>query len=142
MKDDFQNCLDKKKIIPSPSMVNFVEKELKIAFSDLAEAEDRFEHHSFKWCTVTAYYAMFHAARSLLYSKGYKERSHYCLSAALHDLFVNSGTMEARLIRAFSNAMRLREDADYADEYSEDGARQALEKAKEFLGVARGILEV
>ena len=118
-----------------------MEKELKIAFGDLAEAEDRFEHRSFKWCTVTAYYAMFHAARSLLYSKGYKERSHYCLSVALYELFVNPEMMEARLVRAFSNAMRLREDADYADEYSEDGARQTLDKAKEFLVNAQDILK-
>lgn len=140
MKDEFQKCLEKRKIIPSPSMVGMVEKELKIAFDDLAEAEDRFQNCRFKWCTVTSYYAMFHAARALLYSKGYKERSHYCPSVALFDLYVNPGKMEARLVRAFTNAMRLREDADYANEYSEEGARQALVKAKEFLQKTHEVL--
>ena len=106
----------------------------------MKEAKDRMDHCSFKWCTVFSYYAMFHAARALLYSKGYKERSHYCLSVSLQELFVKPGKRSASFSRAFLNAMSLREDADYADEYSEEGAAEAYRQADTFIGAVRKIL--
>ena len=33
---------------------------------------------------------MFHSARALLYSKGYREKSHYYLLVAMHALFVKN----------------------------------------------------
>lgn len=91
MKSEFQKCLDKDKVVPSSAAKNLVKKELKVAGSDLAEARDRLKHGSFKWYTVVSYYAMFHAAWALLYSRGYKERSHRCLAAAVDELFARPG---------------------------------------------------
>jgi hypothetical protein len=55
-----------------------VEIELRAAREDLADAEFVFEHDMLKRTTITAYYAMFHAARALVLARGYVEKSHYC----------------------------------------------------------------
>ncbi len=139
-KSDFDICLKNKRIIPSSEARSLVSKELSEALVDLEEARDNVSRQKYKWGTIQAYYAMFHAARALLYSQGYRERSHFCVLAAIEHLFGKAGLLEMRLVRAFGHAMSLREDADYAAEYSKEGAEQILKKAEDFYKKAQIIL--
>jgi hypothetical protein len=68
----FNQCLQNKKIFLFPKAKGLAQKELKIAQDDLAEAKDRFKNAKYKYPTINAYYAVFHASRALLYSKGYR----------------------------------------------------------------------
>ena len=89
-----------------------------------------------------AYYSMFHAARALIYSQGYREKSHYCLAVALRALFVDGGTMDAQLVRDFLNAMNLREAADYEAEFSQAGAKAVISSAEDFIEEAIRIVGI
>ena len=95
------------------------------------------ERGSYKWATIQAYYSMFHSARSLIYSKGYRERSHYCLIIAVRTLFVNDGLLNHMLVESLQPGKTLRENADYYGEYSKDSAEQMITDAGDFLKVAR-----
>jgi uncharacterized protein (UPF0332 family) len=95
---------------------------LAAAEEDLIEAKDRFHNSRYKYSTINAYYAVFHAARALLYSRGYRERSHYCLLIAQETLFVETGLMGNRFIRIFRDNMSLRESADYSSSFTKDSA--------------------
>lgn len=119
-----------------------VNKELSIAQSDLSDAKASFENQRYKWPTIQAYYAMFHAARALIYSRGYREKSHYCLVIALRALFADEGLMEAQSVRDFLNAMNLREAADYEAKFSESGAKAVIDSAERFIEKAIVILNV
>jgi uncharacterized protein (UPF0332 family) len=110
-----------------------VTKELDVARHDLAEAEGGYERKSYKWCTIQSYYAMFHAARALLYSRDYREKSHYCLAVAMRHLFVDKGLLDERVVDDLDDARALREDADYRTEFTEGGARHNLEAARRFI---------
>lgn len=140
MNPDFKSCLEKKKIITFPKGKSLVGKELRTAFEDLNDAKFGLAHKKYKWSTIQGYYSMFHTARALLYSQGYREKSHYCLSVALNALFVEEDKLDVEFIEAFRNAMTLREDADYRTHFSKSGAEAVLEKAEEFLNVAKEIL--
>lgn len=83
---------------------------------------------------------MYHASRALIYSKGYRERSHYCLFVALQELFVDRGTVGADLAESFRNSIRLRETADYRSDFSEEGALSVIEGAERLLRRAEEIL--
>lgn len=83
---------------------------------------------------------MYHAARTLIYSTGYRERSHYSLFVALQALFVDRGALDADLVDSFRLAMRLRENADYRTEFSEDGALSVIHRAEQLLERAEEIL--
>jgi len=83
---------------------------------------------------------MFHSARALLFSKEFREKSHYCLYAALKELFVKTDELNDEYVENFRNAMVLREDADYRTKFSKSGANAVLKKANEFLNEAKKIL--
>jgi uncharacterized protein (UPF0332 family) len=141
MSRDFRDCLDKKKLDRSDAAKALAGKEFKSAADDFADAEMSLSGKRFKWATIQAYYAMFHAARALLYSRGYRERSHFCVVAGIEHLFGESMLIELKWVRALRNAMSLREDADYSDAYSSEGAEASIQNAKEFLREAKRILE-
>jgi len=42
----------------------------------LRKAKDAFDEKNYKWSIVMAYYSIFHAARSILFALGLKEKRH------------------------------------------------------------------
>lgn len=130
---EFERCLKQRWLVAMPEARYLVEKELEVARSDYAEAEAGYKRGSYKWSTIQSYYAMFHAARALLYSRGYREKSHYCLSVAMRHLFVGEGLLDEALIDDLDDARALREDADYRADFSEAGARHNLEAANRII---------
>ena len=142
MNPEFKQCLDNKKIIPFAKGKNLVKKEISVARSDLFDAKAGYDNERYKWSTIQAYYAMFHAARALVFSEGYREKSHYCLAVALRALFADSKKMDAQLVRDFLNAMNLREAADYESDFSQDGAKAVIASADKFIEKAIAILGI
>jgi uncharacterized protein (UPF0332 family) len=138
---DFIECLRKKKIVPFRQAKTLAGKEIKAAEEDLAEARDRFDHRRYKYATIIGYYAVFHSARSLVYSRGYRERSHQCLAVALRALFVDSGLLPERYVSMLQDTMSLREDADYMGAFSEKGAALSISCAEAFVAAAKTLLE-
>jgi uncharacterized protein (UPF0332 family) len=115
-----------------------VAKELKGSESDLATAKASYEAGDHKWATVQAYYSIFHAARALLYNRGFRERSHRGLLKALAELYPRNTLLDMLVV--FEESMSLREDADYGLIYSEHGAGDALEDAEVFFERSKMIL--
>ncbi|MBP9855486.1 MAG: HEPN domain-containing protein [Candidatus Omnitrophica bacterium] len=137
---EFEECLHKNKIVKFPDVKASVKRELKAAQDDLKAAIQSLSENREKWATIQAYYSMFHTARALLYSRGYREKSHYCLIVAMKALFVTERVLDVSLVEAFQMAKTLRENADY-DEYSKKSAESLVDKAKEFLTVGKKILK-
>ena len=139
MNQEFEECLGKGKIRKFPSGGALAPKELETAEEDLKDAEESFSSGKYKWSTIQAYYSMFHSARALLYAKDYRERSHHCLIAALRVLYVDTRLVPGSLIEALGKGKRLREDADYYNRWSQEGAEFALEAARDFLSRAQDL---
>ena len=142
MNQEFKQCLENKKIVPFARGKNKVKKEVSVARSDLSDAKAGYQNERYKWSTIQAYYAMFHGARALIYSQGYREKSHYCLAVALRALFADEGKMDAQLVRDFLNAMNLREAADYEAEFSQSGVKAVIASAEKFIEKAAAILDI
>jgi uncharacterized protein (UPF0332 family) len=142
VNQEFKQCLENEKIVSFPKGKELVGKELSVARSDLLDAKAGYENQRYKWSTIQAYYAMFHAARALIYFRGYREKSHYCLSVALRALFIEEGKLDARTGRDFLNAMNLREAADYEAEFSMEGAKAVITSAEKFIKKATAILGI
>jgi len=115
-------------------------KEMERAAYDLTKARRSLYDNDAKWAIVKAYYSMFHAARALLFSKNFREKSHRALFVALRELFRN--TIKPELSHALEHGMALREEADYSMIYSEESARELIESAEEFVAEAKRILKI
>jgi len=137
---EYDECVKKGKIKAFSRGGALAAKELETARSDLESAEKTFSDSNYKWATIQIYYAMFHAARALIYSQGLRERNHFCLVIAVRELFVDKKLITASLLEALKEAKSLREDADYYNRWSEGGCKRLLVSAREFIGLAGQIL--
>lgn len=119
-----------------------IEKELKSAAYDLKRARISLSENDAKWATIQGYYAMFHTARALIYTKGYREKSHRCLAIALKELFVDQGKLPTEYLNHLKDAMDLREDADYGFIYDDESAKNIIDRADKFLNYAKSLLNI
>ncbi len=139
MSEEFQECLKKRKITKFERAKKLVKKEIGSSESDLCSAKESFEKENYKWAIIQSYYSMFHSARGLIYLRGYRERSHWCLIMAIRHLFVSRGHLSYKLVEALQLGKTLRENADYYGDFSKDAAAQMIENAEEFLKTAKEI---
>ncbi|MEM3626675.1 MAG: HEPN domain-containing protein [Candidatus Bathyarchaeia archaeon] len=102
----FKRFIEERRLVKIAVDRKLVLKEIEGAVYDLEEAKDSLSRRRFKWATIQGYYSMFHAARALIYSRGFREKSHYALLVALKELFKNQ--LESELIQNFEEAMSLR----------------------------------
>lgn len=140
MSQEFEKCLERgkiKKFSPGPKLAK---KELRLAREDLLIASQSFKDKNYRWSIIQAYYSMFHSARSLLYFKKYREKSHFCLIEAVRTLFVESGKLDVSLIESLLEAKSLREAADYYGDFSEINCKKLLKKAQEFIKITGEII--
>lgn len=124
--------IEKNYLTKIPVDKKLILKELSEAEYDLDKANIALEQKDFKWAIIKAYYSMFHAARSLLFSLGLKERRHFVVGIVLEQLS-EDGKLESKYVNDFRAAMSSREDADYRYVHSLDIAVYIVDIAEEFL---------
>jgi uncharacterized protein (UPF0332 family) len=90
-----------------------------------------------------AYYAAFHAARALLFSRGLEPLTHRGVRAQLGLHVVRAGLLAPELAEALSRASSLREDADYggAAVITAATAERACAEARDWLAATQALLE-
>lgn len=137
---EVQRLLNERKLMKAQISRDMISKEIAAAESDLSDATDSLQSNKFKWATIQGYYSMFHSARALLYSKGFREKSHFALFLALRAIF--SKEIEDSLIRQFEECMSLRQEADYGLSFSENGALEAINGAEKMLAKSKQILKL
>ena len=141
MNIKFQNCLDRgliRKFSRGPALAK---KELKSAELDIDTAKESLRKENYKWATIQTYYSMFHSARALLYSRGYREKNHQCLIESIRNFYVDKGEIGFGLVEALQKAKMMREEADYYGEFTKENATDLVHKAEEFLIKSKEFLE-
>ena len=111
------------------------EKHLERAEEKLSSANLLFENNMFVDAISEAYYAMFHAAKSLLALKDIYPKTHTGVVAQFGLQFVNEGLIEELYAKSFAKAQTKREIADYDIYYepSKEEAESIAEDAERFL---------
>jgi uncharacterized protein (UPF0332 family) len=133
MKPQFERHREKRNIVQISIDAELIEKEINEARYDLKSAENSINQENYKWAIVQSYYSMFHAFRGLLFSRGYKEKSHAGLKFAIKSLFVNNGIINNDIFAGFDFAMKAREMADYNYIYDEKTACDILESTRNLI---------
>lgn len=111
------------------------ESSLRMAAHKLSLAEKEMEHGIYENAIVSAYTAMFHSARALLFRDGFKERSHYAVFVYLNEKY--AGRLEKKYLNGL-NALRLqRHELMYWIEWAEETTK---EETQEIIGAAEGFL--
>ncbi len=130
---DFRECEEKGLVRKSADAREWAAKELENAGMFLEQSEKVLNAKAYESAEIIAYSSLFHSARALLFSRGYVEKSHYCLLIAIMSLY------EGEIREIFKEANYIREarhDALYS------GMRVAPEKARHAIDIARKAYEI
>ena len=103
---DVKTCMEKgylKAIEPDEELVK---KEMSEANYDFKGAEKAIAEKDFKWAIVKSYYAMFHAARAILFKLGLREKRHFAIVVALEELN-RLGKLESKYVNDFNDAVTI-----------------------------------
>lgn len=138
---NLKEALDEKYIVRIKPSEDLVKEEFEEAKYDLEKSEASFEEGDYKWSAVKSYYSMFHAARAVLFKKGFREKRHFAVVVVLEDLAFK-GLLEYKYVDDFEAALEVRKDADYRNTYSRDNAAYILDIAKEFLERMKKLVKV
>ena len=125
-----------KKIKPS---LQYAIKSLETGHKYIENAKDNLKLNNNNIVIFCSYTAMFHAARSILFRDGIKERSHICIITYLHETYPQL----KRLANQLDIYRRNRHNTLYGLDFlvSEDEARQAIEDAEQFYKQIKNILD-
>jgi len=140
MSYKFQDCLSRRGVVKRPAGRETVEREFAEAKGDLESAKKSLLESDFKWTIIKAYYSMFHACKSLLFSAGYVEKNHECLSATIEELFTDRGLLPSTIISDLRRAKIVREAADYGLTYGEASAKGTVQDAEQIFEVVSSYL--
>lgn len=134
----YEECFEKGQLRKAMVGKEEVSNQLKIAKDCLEKARIIFEKNRMNDVSfLMSYNSMFHSARALLYSKGYKERSHYCMYEFLKNEFGGDAEIK-RLAEICQNYREARGHVQYGGSFcSEDTAKEALLDAANFLKLAK-----
>ncbi|MEM7825892.1 MAG: HEPN domain-containing protein, partial [Candidatus Aenigmatarchaeota archaeon] len=129
---ELDECIRKGLIRKSIPSIEKAKRSIKKAEKWLEEAKRNFKFGLFDSCLVSSYSAMFHAARSILFKDGFREKSHYCLARYLEENYANKGKIEKNLVRLLDRFREFRHQELYELEFftSKEEAKEALEVAE------------
>lgn len=131
----FDECLKSgllKRIPPSEEKALGSLKKSKLW---LKEAEKTFKIGAFSSSILTSYLVMFHAARSILFFDGYREKSHSCIARYLEATHVKNKKLEIEWVQLLDHHRQQRHEDQYDISFisTDEEAKESIKVAKEFL---------
>ena len=140
---NFKECLSKGLIRKDSSAPERVQKSIEIADRFSSSAKKNIEIEELEMSELASYNSIFHSARSLLFNKGYTERSHICVIVALKELYNKNQTLVS-LLNTFDKIRISRHNIQYGGllidieeaEFVFNFAKQFLETAKKIINTA------
>ncbi len=128
---NIKEAVEKRFLVKEKLEKDLIDKEIKESAYDSQRAQKAFEEKDYKWAIIQCYYSMFHAAKAVCFTLGYREKKHFALVIILEELS-NVGKLEQEYVNYFKAAIDSREEADYHYNYSQDIAEHSLKMAFSF----------
>ncbi len=137
---NFKDCIAKGLIRKEKTAHERVSKSIEIAERFFNSSKKNLEIEELEMAEIASYNSIFHSARSLLFKKGYTERSHICVILALKELYKDNHEL-IDLLNTFDKIRISRHNIQYGGilvdleeaEFVFDFSKQFLEKTKKIL---------
>ena len=139
----YDDCIKENLLRIIPPSKQKAEESIKTAKKWLEEAEKGLENEAFNSSVMASYLAMFHAARSILFFDGYREKSHYCIARYLEENYTNKKLLEKSWIELLDYYRELRHDDQYSTSFfaTKEESENALQKSRDFTDRMEKLLE-
>lgn len=139
---NLKECIDEGLLVKIKPDNEKAKASLEMAEHKLGLAEKEFGYAIYESSVISAYAAMFHSARALLFRDGYKERSHYAIYVYLSEKYSNK--IERKYLVELDSLRLHRHDLMYGTKKAEikkDEAGSAISLAREFLNSVKKMIE-
>ena len=132
---EFGDCLKLGLLREIPPSKENAKQSLKAAKEWLKECERNMSGAAYNSCILSAYLAMFHSARALLFRDGFREKSHACLARYLEAKYVRGNKLEGEWVDLLDRYRDLRHDDQYGMSITviKEDAEEAYGTAKKFV---------
>jgi len=121
----------------------FVEASLLRAEKALRSAKILLQHGELEDAVSRAYYAMFHATKAILFSKGVKAKTHKGTISLFGEHLVKEGILGERYADMLRKAFDLRQKSDYElyAELNEELVKETVYNAEKFAEKVKELLK-
>jgi len=135
MPFDFNDCIKENLLRKIPPSKDKAIQSMKKAHQWLKEAKNSLKGAAFNSSILASYMIMFHAARSILFVDGYREKSHACVARYLEEKYVKTGRLNRKWVELLDHSREIRHDDQYNLSFisTRKDAEYALKSAGNFL---------
>src|SRR3989344_6052929 len=129
---NFQDCIKEGLIRNIPSSTDKSNASINASLRWLQESEKGLKNGMFNSSVLASYLGMFHAARSILFYDGFREKSHYCIARYLEEKYVKTKLLEEKWVTLLDYYRELRHDDQYSTSFiaTKEEAEKAFSTAK------------
>ncbi len=134
MSFNYEDCIKANLLRRIPPSKDKALQSLKKATVWLKESEKSLDADATSSSILASYMSMFHAARSILFIDGYREKSHACVARYLEEKYVKIKKLDKKWIALLDYSRETRHNDQYNLSFfsTEDDAKNALKSAQSF----------
>lgn len=138
----YEDCLEKGLLRKIPPSKDKALRSIEKAKKWLEEARNTIESKALNSSISASYLTMFHAARSILFLDGLREKSHACVARYLEQ-YVKRGRLEQNWVDLLDHNREIRHDDQYNLSFfaTKEDAERALRSAVDFLSRMKQLLQ-
>jgi len=142
MSFDYYDCIKENLLRKIPPSTDKAKQSIKKSKEWLSESKKSLNGGASGSSILASYMSMFHAARSILFSDGYREKSHACIARYLEEKYVKTKKLDMKWVELLDHNREVRHDDQYNLSFfsTEEEAENALKSAEDFLNAMEGLL--
>lgn len=135
MPYNYDDCIKEGLLRKIPPSKDKATQSFKKAGEWLREAENSLKADAFSSSILVSYMVMFHAARSILFVDGFREKSHACVARYLEEKYVKTGKLDKKWVELLDYNREIRHEDQYDLSFfsTREEAEKSLQSAKDFL---------
>ena len=142
MSLSYEDCVGRGFLRKIPPSKDKAHRSIEKAQKWLEEAKKTFESKAYNSAVSAAYLTMFHAARSMLFQDGWREKSHICVARYLEQ-YVKKGKLEQKWVDLLDHVREMRHEEQYDLGFfaTKEEAEKSLDSAVHFLSRMKNLLQ-
>ena len=144
MPFNYNDCMREGLLRKIPPSKDKATQSLKKAREWLKEAENSLKGDAFNSSILASYMVMFHAARTILFLDGFREKSHACVARYLEEKYVKTGKLDKKWMELLDHSREIRHNDQYDLSFfsTKEEAENALKSANDFLVAMDSLFKV
>jgi uncharacterized protein (UPF0332 family) len=142
MPFDYNDCIKENLLRKIPPSRDKAFQSIKKSREWLLDSEKSLKIGAAGSSILASYMSMFHAARSILFFDGYREKSHACIARYLEEKYVKFKKLDIKWVELLDHCREVRHNDQYNLSFfsTEEDAENAFKSAKDFLYAIENLL--